>query len=307
MNILLTGSSGMVGRNILEHQNADDYKILNPTSAELNLLDVEAINHFLKTHKPDLIIHAAGLVGGIEANISNPAKFLIDNMLMGINILNASRNAGIQKFINIASSCMYPVNAKNPLSEEQILDGKLEPTNEGYALAKIAATKLCDYISNEDSSLKYKTVIPCNMYGKYDNFNPQSSHMIAAVIKKIHDAKSQKKESVDIWGDGKARREFMYAGDFADFIFYSIKNFEKMPNIMNVGIGHDYSVKDYYISISKSLNYEGSFNYEISKPIGMPQKLLDSSRVIKFGWTHTTDLNHGIQYTYEHFLNKNDR
>ena len=202
---------------------------------------------------------------------------------------------------------MYPVNAKNPLSEEQILDGKLEPTNEGYALAKIAATKLCDYISKEDPSLKYKTVIPCNMYGKYDNFNPQSSHMIAAVIKKIHDAKSQKKQSVDIWGDGKARREFMYAADFADFIFYSIKNFEKMPNIMNVGIGHDYSVEDYYISISKILNYEGSFNYEINKPVGMPQKLLDSNRLLKFGWTYKTDLDNGIRYTYDQFFNKGDR
>ena len=307
MNILLTGSTGMVGRNILEHQNSSAYKIFNPTSSELNLLDMGSVNHFLKNHKLDLIIHAAGHVAGIEANISNPAKFLTDNMLMGINIINASRCAGIQKFINIASSCMYPVNAKNPLSEEQILDGKLEPTNEGYALAKIAATKLCDYISKEDPSLKYKTVIPCNMYGKYDNFNPQSSHMIAAVIKKIHDAKSQKKQSVDIWGDGKARREFMYAADFADFIFYSIKNFEKMPNIMNVGIGHDYSVEDYYISISKILNYEGSFNYEINKPVGMPQKLLDSNRLLKFGWTYKTDLDNGIRYTYDQFFNKGDR
>ena len=145
------------------------------------------------------------------------------------------------------------------------------------------------------------------MYGKYDNFNPKSSHMIAAVIRKIHEAKSQKKLSVNIWGDGKARREFMYAGDFADFIFYAIKNFGEMPNILNVGIGHDNSVEDYYISISKALNYEGNFNYEISKPVGMHQKLLDSSRLVKFGWSHKTNLDNGIQSTYEHFFTKDDK
>ena len=307
MKILLTGSTGMVGRNILEHHYANSYTLLTPNSSELDLLDLKAVNVFLKIHKPDLVVHAAGIVGGIEANISNPVKFLSGNLLMGLNILNASMNFGIEKFINIASSCMYPVNAKNPLSEEQILDGKLEPTNEGYAIAKIAVAKLCDYISRENSSLDYKTVIPCNMYGKYDNFNPKSSHMIASVIRKIHEAKSQKKLSVNIWGDGKARREFMYAGDFADFIFYAIKNFGEMPNILNVGIGHDNSVEDYYISISKALNYEGNFNYEISKPVGMHQKLLDSSRLVKFGWSHKTNLDNGIQSTYEHFFTKDDK
>ena len=307
MKILLTGSTGMVGRNILEHHYANSYTLLTPNSSELDLLDLKAVNVFLKIHKPDLVVHAAGIVGGIEANISNPVKFLSGNLLMGLNILNASMNFGVEKFINIASSCMYPVNAKNPLSEEQILDGKLEPTNEGYAIAKIAVAKLCDYISRENSSLDYKTVIPCNMYGKYDNFNPKSSHMIAAVIRKIHEAKSQKKLSVNIWGDGKARREFMYAGDFADFIFYAIKNFGEMPNILNVGIGHDNSVEDYYISISKALNYEGNFNYEISKPVGMHQKLLDSSRLVNFGWSHKTNLDNGIQSTYEHFFTKDDK
>ena len=307
MKILLTGSTGMVGRNILEHHYANSYTLLTPNSSELDLLDLKAVNVFLKIHKPDLVVHAAGIVGGIEANISNPVKFLSGNLLMGLNILNASMNFGVEKFINIASSCMYPVNAKNPLSEEQILDGKLEPTNEGYAIAKIAVAKLCDYISRENSSLDYKTVIPCNMYGKYDNFNPKSSHMIAAVIRKIHEAKYQKKLSVNIWGDGKARREFMYAGDFADFIFYAIKNFGEMPNILNVGIGHDNSVEDYYISISKALNYEGNFNYEISKPVGMHQKLLDSSRLVNFGWSHKTNLDNGIQSTYEHFFTKDDK
>ena len=138
MKILLTGSTGMVGRNILEHHYANSYTLLTPNSSELDLLDLKAVNVFLKIHKPDLVVHAAGIVGGIEANISNPVKFLSGNLLMGLNILNASMNFGIEKFINIASSCMYPVNAKNPLSEEQILDGKLEPTNEGYAIAKIA-------------------------------------------------------------------------------------------------------------------------------------------------------------------------
>src|SRR5690606_3724887 len=180
-------------------------------------------------HKPELIIHAAGHVGGIQANIANPVRFLVDNLDIGRNTILAAKNNKVPNLINLASSCIYPRNAKNPLSEDLILTGELEPTNEGYALAKIMVARLCEYIVSENPELKYKTAIPCNLYGRHDKFSPEHSHMVPAVIKKIDAAKQSAQAELDIWGDGLARREFMYAGDLADFIFYAIDNFDKMP------------------------------------------------------------------------------
>ena len=248
MKILITGSRGMVGRNITEHQAASKHEILSPTSKELNLLNPSSIEKYMKINRPDMVIHAAGIVGGIQANIAQPVRFLVDNMQMGLNILMASKSHEVKWFINLSSSCMYPRDAQNPLSEDLILKGELEPTNEGYAIAKVASTRLCEYINREDESFLYKTVIPCNLYGKYDKFDPEHSHMIPAVIRKINDAKDQNLESIDIWGDGLARREFMYAADFSDFVFYAIDHFETMPQNINVGLGHDYTINEYYLS-----------------------------------------------------------
>ena len=184
--ILLTGSSGMVGRNIINHNFSQNYKILSPSSSDLNLLNYKDIEDYIAFNKPELVIHAAGIVGGIEANINYPVKFLVNNMQMGLNILMASKIQKVKKFINFSTSCMYPRDAKNPLSEDLILKGELEPTNEGYALAKLTSTRLCEYIVREDSSFLYKTVIPCNLYGKFDDFNYDSSHMIPGVIRRSH-------------------------------------------------------------------------------------------------------------------------
>ena len=221
MNIFLTGGNGLVGKNILEHPKRELYKFIYPSRKELNLLNKKDIQDFIVSNKIDLVIHAAGVVGGINANIQNPVKFLHENIEMGINLTTSLKEANIKNLINLSSSCMYPRNGKNPLSENMILKGELEPTNEGYALAKIVVTKLCDYISKEDANFKYKTVIPCNLYGKYDNFDLDSSHMIPGVIRRIHDAKKNSKKVVEIWGDGSARREFMLASSFADFIIGS--------------------------------------------------------------------------------------
>ena len=180
--ILLTGCSGMVGRNIINHNFSQNYKILSPSSSDLNLLNYKDIEDYIAFNKPELVIHAAGIVGGIEANINYPVKFLVNNMQMGLNILMASKIQKVKEFINFSTSCMYPKDAKNPLSEDLILKGELEPTNEGYALAKLTSTRLCEYIVREDSSFLYKTVIPCNLYGKFDDFNYDSSHMIPLLI-----------------------------------------------------------------------------------------------------------------------------
>jgi len=304
MKILITGSRGMVGRNIIEHASAACHEILSPASNELNLLKTEDVQDYIISNAPDMVIHAAGIVGGIQANIAKPVKFLVDNMQMGFNILTISKACGVKRFMNLSSSCMYPRDAKNPLSEDLILKGELEPTNEGYAIAKVASTRLCEYIHREDKSFLYKTVIPCNLYGKYDKFDPEHSHMIPAVIRKIHDAKNKGLKSIDIWGDGLARREFMYASDFADFVYYAIDNFEAMPQNINVGLGYDYTINEYYQEIADVVGYQGEFIHDLSRPTGMQQKLIDDTRLKRFGWQYRTTLRCGVQHTYEYFLSK---
>lgn len=301
MKILVTGSGGMVGRNILEHPDIDSYEVRSPRCTELDLLDSFSLKEYLDKEQPDMIIHAAGIVGGIQANIAQPVKFLVENMQMGLNVLTAAREAGIKRFMNLSSSCMYPRNAPNPLQEELILTGELEPTNEGYALAKVATTRLCEYINKENGSYLYKTVIPCNLYGRHDKFDPKHSHMIPAVVRKLFEAKNAGKEEVDIWGDGLARREFMYAGDLADFIFYAIRNFEKMPQNINVGLGHDYTINEYYAEIAKVVGYQGEFLHDLTKPVGMKQKLIDDSKLEAFGWHYKTSLQEGLKQTFKFF------
>ncbi|WP_329805017.1 GDP-L-fucose synthase family protein [Flavobacterium facile] len=301
MRILITGGNGMVGKNILEHQKASNYDILAPSSSELNLRNFDSVDSYIKQHKPDVIIHAAGLVGGIQANMARPVDFLVYNLDMGRNIIMAAKENGVNYFLNMASSCMYPREAQNPLQEELILKGELEPTNEGYAIAKVVATRLCEYIVKENPELQYKTVIPCNLYGKYDKFSPEHSHMVPAVIKKIYEAKQNNATEIDIWGDGLARREFMYTGDLADFVFYALDNFEKMPQNINVGLGFDYTINEYYEAIAEAVGFTGKFVHDLSKPIGMKQKLIDDSKLKQFGWQHQTSLKEGIKHTLNYF------
>jgi len=304
MRILLTGSRGMVGQNIIKHPIAANHEILSPTSKELNLLEGASVKDYINKNEPDIVIHAAGIVGGIQANIEHPVKFLVDNMQIGLNIIMASKDCGVKKFMNLSSSCMYPRDARNPLSEDLILKGELEPTNEGYAIAKVASTRLCEYINREDNLFLYKTVIPCNLYGKYDKFDSINSHMIPAVIRKIVDAKNQKKESIDIWGDGTNRREFMYAEDFANFVFYAIDRFDGIPQNINVGMGHDYTIAEYYHVISKVVGYDVEFKYDLSKPTGMKRKMVNIERLSQIGWSAEYTLEEGIQKTVN-FYNKN--
>ncbi|MGK0270525.1 MAG: nucleoside-diphosphate-sugar epimerase [Cocleimonas sp.] len=302
MKILLTGANGMVGKNILEAAVKHNHEFLSPRSSELNLLDESAVNQYISEHKPDMVIHAAGIVGGIQANMAQPVKFLVDNMRIGLNILTASNDNDVVNFLNLSSSCMYPRDAINPLSENLILKGELEPTNEGYALAKVTSTRLCEYISAENPQRKYKTIIPCNLYGRFDKFDPNHSHMIPAVILKIDDAVKAGLSEIDIWGDGEARREFMYAEDLAEFIFYAIANFESMPQNLNVGLGTDNTINEFYQAIASVVGYRGTFKHDLSKPVGMKQKLIDDKKLTEFGWSHKTSLKVGIKKTYDFYL-----
>lgn len=302
IRILLTGGGGMVGRNLLEHPDIGEFEILAPRSSELDLRNFNAVQSYMQKHQPDMVIHAAGKVGGIQANMREPVGFLLENLDMGRNIVWAAHQAGIKRLINLGSSCMYPRNHSEPLREEMVLKGELEPTNEGYALAKVVTARLCEYIMREDASYQYKTLIPCNIYGRHDKFDPAHSHLIPAIIHKVHQAKENGHASVEIWGDGTARREFMYGGDLADALVRSIKKFDTLPAYMNVGLGHDHTINKYYETVAGVMGYEGSFTHDLSKPVGMARKLVSVERQLEWGWSPRHDLRSGIANTYSFYL-----
>ena len=302
--ILLIGSGGMVGQNLLEHPDISSYDILSPRSNELDLRDFEKVENYLLKYKPEMIIHAAGKIGGIQANLREPVSFLVDNLDMGRNVVMGAYKSGIKKLINIGTSCMYPANISEPLTEDMFFSGKLEETNEGYAIAKLAIARLCEYVSRENSSFNYKTIIPCNLYGRFDKFKVDYSHLVAAVIHKVHQAKKDDANEVEVWGDGMARREFMYAGDLADALIWSINQFDELPKYMNIGLGVDMTINEYYKEVAKVIGYTGNFAHDETKPVGMIRKLVNTDLQTKLGWQPKTSLEVGLQKTYEFYLNE---
>ncbi|MBK7891805.1 MAG: GDP-L-fucose synthase [Bdellovibrionales bacterium] len=302
MRILLTGGSGMVGKNILEHPASRHHELLAPSSREMNLLDRTSTFEFVQKTKPDLIIHCAGRVGGIQANMAHPVAFLLENLDMARNVIGAAAEAAVPKLLNMGSSCMYPRNAPNPLTEDLVLKGELEPTNEGYAIAKVFAARFGSYLMRERKELQYKTLIPCNLYGRHDKFDPKHSHLIPAVIHKVHMAKKESEPHVEIWGDGEARREFMDAADLADFVYFALDRFGDLPELTNVGLGFDHSINDYYRAVAKVIGYTGPFKHDLTKPVGMKQKLVSVDQAARMGWKASTSLEAGIKKAYEFYL-----
>ncbi|MBC7740768.1 MAG: GDP-L-fucose synthase [Bdellovibrionaceae bacterium] len=302
MKIYLTGASGMVGRNILESGIQQKHEVYSPRHSEVDLLDIASVKKSLQQLKPDLIIHCAGVVGGIQANMSQPLRFFIENLDMGKNLVAAAKELEIKKFLNMSSSCMYPKDKNTPLLESDILSGYLEPTNEGYALAKVAVTKMCSYITKQQPEYLYRTLIPCNLFGKYDKFDLAHGHMVPAVIRKIHEAVQNDSPTVEIWGDGKARREFLYTEDVADFVLFAIDKLAELPEMINVGLGHDYTILEYYQEIAKVVGFKGEFTFNLDKPIGMKRKLVDVSLATKLGWKSKTNLHEGLKKTYAYYL-----
>jgi GDP-L-fucose synthase len=299
--ILLTGGTGMVGHNVRDLAAARGVEIVAPPRSALDLGDRAAVRDTVRALSPSLIIHAAGKVGGIEANMRRPVAFLTENWEMGRNVVLAAREAGVRRLINLGSSCMYPKDMDRPLVEDDLLSASLEPTNEAYAIAKCAVQRLCAYVSAETPQFAYKTLIPCNLYGRYDNFDPQSSHLAAAVIHKLHRAKVAGDQSVTIWGEGTVRREFLYAADLADAILAAADRFETLPAVMNVGAGVDHTVNDYYRIAAEVVGYTGTFTHDLSKPVGMKRKLMDTGRARAWGWTAKTSLKDGLTAMYQYY------
>lgn len=302
--MFLTGGGGMVGRNIQNHSLSADWEILAPTREELDLTDSMAVCDYITTNKPDLVVHAAGHVGGIHANINDPVGFLDINNVIGRNVIMGSWKHGVKELINLGSTCIYPAKASNPLSEDMILTGTLEYTNEGYALAKIMALRLCEYISRQDAKVSYKTLIPCNLFGPFDKFDTKTSHLLPAIISKIHQAKITDTDTVEIWGDGTARREFMYASDLAGAVLRAANDMSSLPNLMNIGLGNDFSINEYYAEVADVIGWKGNFIHDLTRPVGMQQKLCDTKLAIEWGWSAPTSLRDGIKETYKYYCER---
>lgn len=294
MKVLITGGGGMVGRNIAADSRSAAHDVLAPTRAELDLTDAVATRAYITRHRPDLIINTAGLVGGIQANMAAQAQFLGQNLAMGLSVLTGAADVGVPHLINLGSSCMYPKDLAGLLSEDRLLAAPLEPTNEGYAIAKIAICKLTSALNAEQPARTWRTLIPCNLYGDFDHYDPARSHVMAAILAKTEQARRSGDAEVEIWGDGEARREFMYVGDLADFIWQFHDRLSELPDVINVGAGHDATINAYYRAVADAVGYRGAFVHDLRRPVGMRRKLMDVSAQTRLGWRPPTPLTSGL-------------
>jgi len=299
--IFLAGHNGMVGSAILKKLKLRGYKkIITVSKSKLNLLDQKKVEIFLKKKKPKIVIIAAARVGGILANNNNKANFLYENLMIQTNLIHSSFLAGVKNLIFLGSSCIYPKNVKQPIKEKSFMTGKLEETNDAYALAKITGVKMCkDY--SKQYNLNYKTLMPANMFGANDNYNLKSSHFFPALIKKIHLAKINRKKKLTIWGNGKAKRELLFVDDFADACIFFMKKKTK-ESFINIGNGIEKSITGFAKFIMKKLKVKLKINYDISKPNGMKRKILDLSISRKYGWVSKTSLDKSFDLVYQDFV-----
>jgi GDP-L-fucose synthase len=305
VKIFIAGHRGMVGSAILRNlQQNGFFNILTKTSKELDLRNQKDVFDFIAEEKPALIIDAAARVGGILANNSFPYQFLMDNMLIQNNLIQAAHGLNVEKFIFLGSSCIYPRLASQPLKEEYLLTGPLEPTNEWYAIAKISGVKTCEAIRKQFGK-DFVSMMPTNLYGPFDNFDLNTSHVLPAMIRKFHEAKQKNHADVTLWGSGNPMREFLHVDDLAKAVFFAIEN--KLPeNLYNVGTGVDLTIRDLALTIQKVVGHSGNIIWDSEKPDGTPRKLMDISKMHHLGWKHQIDLFEGIQDTYNWFINNID-
>lgn len=299
--IYIAGHKGMVGSAIWRTLNAKGYtNLVGATSKELDLRKQKAVRDYIRKTKPDVIIDAAAKVGGILANNDFPYQFLMENMQIQNNLINEAHRLGVDKFIFLGSSCIYPKLAPQPLKEEYLLTASLEPTNEWYALAKITGVKACEAIRKQFEK-DFVSLMPTNLYGTHDNFDLNSSHVLPAMIRKFHEAKQNNNAVVVLWGTGTPMREFLFVDDMADAVVFALEN--QLPDhLYNVGTGEDLTIKDLALTIQKIVGHTGEIIWDDTKPDGTPRKLMDISKMHNIGWKHQVNLEQGIQKTYNWFL-----
>jgi GDP-L-fucose synthase len=299
--IYVAGHRGLVGAAIVRRlQEAGYTNLVLRTRAELDLLDQKAVKEFFVTEKPDYVIDSAAKVGGIKANMTYPAEFLYENLQIQDNLIWSAKEVGVKKFLFLGSSCIYPRESPQPMKEEYFFEGKPEPTNEGYAIAKIAGMKLCEYIYTQ-YGMDFVSCMPTNIYGENDNFDPETSHVAPSLMRRMHEAKVNKTPEVVIWGSGVSRRELLHVDDLADAVVWLIEEY-KDKQFLNIGTGEDISIKELAELIQRVVGYEGKLVFDTSKPDGMPKKQLDVSKLHAAGWHHKIALEDGMKRTYQWFL-----
>jgi GDP-L-fucose synthase len=298
--VWVAGHRGMAGSAITRRLAREDCELITATRSELNLLRQADVDAWMADRKIDVIFLAAATVGGIQANTVRPGEFLYENLVIETNIIHAARNTSVKKLLFLASSCIYPRMAEQPMREEALLTGALEPTNEWYALAKIAGIKLCQAYRRQ-YGCNYVSVMPTNLYGPGDRYDAEGGHVVAALIMKIHAAKITNSKTVELWGSGMPKREFLFSEDLADACVFVMKNYSD-EMFLNVGTGHDITIMELAQSIAKVVGWQGTFTFNRSKPDGMPRKLLDVSRLRALGWSASTDFETGMKYAYEWYV-----
>lgn len=301
--IYIAGHRGMVGSAIHRKLTAEGFNnFVFRTSSELDLRDQASVKDFFETERPEYVFLAAAKVGGIMANNIYRAEFLFDNLQIQNNIIDSAYRVNVKKLLFLGSSCIYPKLAPQPLHEDSLLTGTLEPTNEPYAIAKIAGIKMCEAYRSQ-YGCDFISVMPTNLYGPNDNYDLNKSHVLPAMIRKFHEAKEENKPVVELWGTGSPLREFLHADDLADACYFLMQNYSE-PGFLNVGVGSDVTIKELAELIRKTVGYEGEVHWNTDKPDGTPRKLMDVSKLHELGWKHQTDLDEGIRITYQDFLQK---
>lgn len=301
--VYIAGHKGMVGSAIYRKLVKEGFtNFVTRSSSELDLRNQQQVNDFFAQEKPDYVFLAAAKVGGIIANNTYRADFLYDNLQIQNNVIHNSYLNGVKKLMFLGSSCIYPKLAPQPLKEEYLLTGPLEETNEPYAIAKIAGIKMCDAY-RQQYGCNYISVMPTNLYGLNDNYHPQNSHVLPALIRRFHEAKEQNTAEVTIWGTGSPKREFLFADDLAEACYYLMENYNE-PGLVNIGTGEDLSIKDLALLIKQIVGYTGEIKFDTSKPDGTPRKLMDVTKLANAGWKYHTTLDKGIALAYQDFLSK---
>ena len=299
--IFLTGNKGLVGSAIYRKLKKNGYKKIITVKKEfLDLRNQKKVDNYLKKKKPDVVIIAAGKVGGILANSNYPAEFIYDNLMIAINLINSSFQNNIKNLIFLGSSCIYPSNIKKQIKETDLLKSKLEKTNEAYSIAKIAGIKLCEFY-NKQYKLNYLSLMPTNIYGPNDNYDSEKSHFLPALIKKIHNAKIRKEKNIILWGNGQSKREILYVDDLADAVIFFM-NKKIKHSLINIGTGKDMTIEKYAYKIMKIINYNTAIKFDKTKPNGTFRKTLDISLANSYGWKNKTSLENGLKKTYKDFV-----